>query len=121
EVTGLMNAIPKIVFSRTLTSADWNNSRLVKEATDEEVARLKSESAKDLFIFGSANLSDTLTTHGLIDEYRICIVPVVLGGGIPLFKPSAERLSLRLLESRPLASGGVILRYEPDRGASPAV
>ena len=116
-----MNATPKVAFSRTLTSAYWNNSRLVKEASGAESARLKGESPKDLFIFGSANLSNTFTRQGLIDEYRICTVPVVLGGGVPLFKTSAERLSLRLLTSKPLATGGVILRYEPDRVATSAV
>lgn len=114
EVADLMNAIPKIVFSHTLTSAYWNNTRLITEPAETEVARLKNEPGNDLYIFGSANLSDAFVKHGLIDEYRICVAPLVLGGGNPLFKPSSERLKLRLLESKPLKSGGVILRYEPD-------
>lgn len=113
-VAGLMNSVPKLVFSHTLTSANWNNTRLVKEPAEVEVARLKGESGKDLYIFGSANLSDTFIKHGLIDEFRICVAPLVLGGGSPLFKPSSKRTALRLLEAKPLKSGGVILRYEPE-------
>ena len=110
EVADFMNKIPKIVFSRTLTKADWNNTRLVKENIEEEIAKLK-KSEKDSFIFGSADLSATLMKLGLIDEYRICVVPVILGGGTPLFKPNTEQLKLQLLNTQVLKNGGVILRY----------
>src|SRR5207253_6631773 len=112
EIADFMNSVPKVVFSRTMEKAEWNNSRLVKGNAEEEVARLKKQSGKDLFIFGSANLLATLTRNGLIDEYRLCLAPVVLGGGNPLFKESPEHLKLKLTEARPLKSGGVILRYE---------
>jgi len=115
EVADLMNNIPKVVFSRTLDKAEWNNTRLVKADAQNEVAQLKQQPGKDLFIFGSANLSSTLIQHGLIDEYRLGLTPLVLGGGNPLFKPSPQRLRMRLLEARPLKSGCVILRYEPYR------
>lgn len=115
EVADFMNSIPKVVFSRTLTEAEWSNTRLVKSNAQDEVASLKQQPGKDLFIFGSAGLSSTLMGNGLIDEYRLGLTPVVLGGGNPLFKPSQERLRLRLLEARPLKSGCVILRYEPQR------
>jgi len=111
EIADFMNSVPKVVFSRTMKSAEWNNSRLVKGNAEEEVAKLKRQPGKDLFIFGSANLSATLTRKGLIDEYRLCLAPVVLGGGNPLFKESPERLKLKLVESRPLKSGGVLLYY----------
>ena len=88
EIADFMNNIPKVVFSRTLEKADWNNTRLVKTNAEEEVAKLKQQPGKDLFIFGSANLSATLTQKGLIDEYRLGINPIVLGGGNPLFKPN---------------------------------
>jgi dihydrofolate reductase len=114
EIAEFMNAVPKVVFSRTLSKADWNNSRLVKDKAEEEVKRLKDQAGKDLFIFGSANLSSTLTRAGLIDEYRLCVAPVVLGGGNPLFKASPTWLKMKLLEARPLKSGGVILRYQPN-------
>ena len=113
EVADFMNSIPKVVFSTTLHHAEWSNTRLVKANAQAEVASLKQQSGKDLFIFGSANLSSTLIRHGLIDEYRLGLTPVVLGGGSSLFKPGPQRLRMRLLEARPMKSGCVILRYEP--------
>src|SRR2546428_12069134 len=115
EVADFMNTIPKIVFSKTLKKAEWNNTRLVKGKPEEEVAKLKQQPGKDLFVFGSANLSATLLAHGLFDEIDLALAPVVLCGGNPLFKSSADRIKMTLLEARPLKSGGVILRYEPDR------
>ena len=112
EIPDFMNSVPKFVFSRTLAKADWNNTTLVQENVEAEVARLKERPGKDLFIFGSAKLVSTLP--GLIDECRLCVTPVVLGGGNPMFKASPTRMPLRLLEARPLASGGVILRYAPE-------
>ena len=110
EVAGFMNSIPKIVFSTTLQKAEWNNTRLVKGNIEKEIAALK-QSEKDSYIFGSADLSVTLMKLGLIDEYRICVVPVVLGGGTPLFKTNPEQLKLQLLSTQVLKNGGVILRY----------
>jgi len=83
----------------------------VKGIAEEEVARLKQEPGKDLFIFGSADLTGSLTKQGLIEEYRIGLNPLVLGGGAPMFKPSGERMRLKLLEARPMQSGVVLLRY----------
>lgn len=114
-VADFMNSIPKVVFSRTLERAEWNNTRLVKDSAVEEVSKLKQMPGKDLYIFGSANLSSTFTQHDLIDEYRLGLNPLVLGGGNPLFKPGQERTRMKLLEARPLKSGVVILRYQPDR------
>jgi dihydrofolate reductase len=113
EIAQFMNALPKIVFSRSLESADWINTRLVRENVPDEVRKLKEETDKDLFVFGSADLSATLIRHGLFDEYRIGINPIVLGGGNPLFKETPDRLRLTLTESRPLRSGVVILHYRP--------
>lgn len=110
-IADFMNRLPKVVFSRTLESADWNNTRLLRGDAAEEVAALKQETGKDLFVFGSAKLCDSLMRRGLFDELRICIVPVVLRNGTPLFKPDGPRQDLTLLDSRPLATGGVILRY----------
>ena len=114
EVADFMNSLPKVVFSRTLEKADWNNTRLVKANAEEEVAELKRQPGKDLFVFGSANLSSTLMRNGLFDEYRLGINPVILGGGNPLFKLNPNRMKLKLLEARPLKSGCVILRYQPE-------
>jgi dihydrofolate reductase len=107
-------------FLRNAEKADWNNTTLVKKNAVEEVTKLKQQSAlpaggsgNDLYIFGSANLSSTLTQHGLIDEYRLCLTPLILGRGNPLFKTNPERMKMKLVEARPLQSGGVILRYQP--------
>ncbi len=113
EVAQLMNSIPKVVFSTTLDRADWNNTRLVRGNPVEEVPKLKNDSSKDIFLFGSATLASSLTPVGLIDEYRLCQTPVVLGKGTPLFKPSGRWTRMRLLDARPLKSGAIILRYEP--------
>ena len=106
-----MNDVPKVVFSRTLEEATWKNTRLVRREAADEIAELKRGDGKDLFVFGSAKLSDSLLRLGLFDELRICIAPVVLGTGTPLFKPGSPRQNLTLVESRPLATGGIILRY----------
>ena len=113
EVANFMNGLPKFVFSRTLASADWQNTRLVRDDLAATVARLKRDTAKDIFIFGSAGLCSSLIPHGLIDEFRIGICPVLLGSGTPLFKPAAERVKLKLTDSRPLSTGIVINRYVP--------
>ena len=76
-----MNSLPKLVFSRMLEKADWTNSRLIKENAVEEVKKLKQESGKAMFIFGSADLSDKFLQAELVDEIRVYIVPVVLGSG----------------------------------------
>jgi dihydrofolate reductase len=112
EIADLMNGISKIVFSTTLENADWSNTTLVRDRAENEIVRLKQQPGKNALIFGSANLSATLTTHGLIDEYRLCVAPVVLGAGNPLFKPSPNRLKMKLMDTQRLRSGGVILRYE---------
>ncbi len=113
EVADAMNRIPKIVFSKTLAKADWNNTKLVKEDAPAYIRQLKREDGRDLFVFGSAGLSAALLREGLFDELRLCLVPVVLGAGKPLFKPGSSKLPMKLIEARPLKTGGVILRYQP--------
>jgi dihydrofolate reductase len=114
EIAERMNRIRKMVFSSTLDRADWSNTTLVRECVAGEVARLKEQSGKDILVFGSAALSATLMEHGLIDEYRLGLAPVVLGGGNPLFKPSSKKTAMELIEARPLKSGCVLLRYRPE-------
>jgi len=115
EIADFMNTIPKVVFSRTLKKADWNNTTLVKENTVEQVVKLKRQPGKNLFVFGSADLSSMLLKHGLFDELDLAVAPLLLGRGNPLFKTSPDRLKMKLLGARPLKSGGVILRYQPER------
>ena len=113
EIADLMNSIQKIVFSRSLAKADWRNTRIVNGDAAQEMAKLKNASGQNLYVFGSADLSATFMQHDLFDEYRLCIVPVVLGTGTPLFKPSVAGKRLKLRGSRQLASGGVIVEYGP--------
>src|SRR5258708_34987361 len=112
EVADLMNALPKVVFSRSLTKSDWNNTQLFGDDVPGTVARLKRESAGDILLFGSADLAASLIPHRLIDELRIALNPIILGAGAPLFKP-CEPVKLKLLDSRTLSSGIVIVRYAP--------
>jgi len=112
EIAEAMNNAPKAVVSTTLTSADWNNTRLL--GSIGEVAGLKQDPRhKNIFVFGSAKLTSSLRQAGLIDEYRICLAPILLGAGAPLFKAGDERQRLKLLQARPITGGGVILFYEP--------
>lgn len=112
EVTRYMNALPKLVASRTLTSSDWNNTRVTADIVGE-IAKLRSAPGKDVLVFGSAELIDALLKERQIDELMLAVVPVRLGAGTPFFKPGSERQKLDLLENRPLKNGTVILRYAP--------
>ena len=112
-VAGLMNAKPKIVFSRTLQKVEWNNSRLIKEFIPDEINKLKEQSGKDLIIFGSADLAASMMKASLIDEYRIMLNPVALGEGKSLFKGLQERLNLELFNTRTFKSGNILLYYRP--------
>ena len=114
-IADFMNSARKFVATRTLDKAEWNNTSLIRDNVPEGVARLKEESGKDIFVFGSANLSSTLMSQGLFDEYRIGVNPVVLGSGTSLFKNGSDKLNLKLLETRPLKSGVVVLHYAPAR------
>ncbi len=116
RIADFMNGVEKVVFSRTLVNAAWSNTRLISENVPEEVGRLKEGDGGDIFVFGSADFSATLMQHSLIDEYRIGLNPIVLGSGIPLFKETPGRRPLKLIESRPLESGVVILHYVPGPG-----
>jgi dihydrofolate reductase len=117
----LMNSVPKIVFSRTLEEATWNNTRLVREGAEDEVARLKREDGGDLYVIGSADLSASLMARDLFDEYRLCIAPTVLGAGTPLFKPTTNPKPFRTREARTLKTGGILLFCEPAVGSMDGV
>jgi dihydrofolate reductase len=114
EVADLMNEISKVVFSATLEKAAWRHTRLVRRSAPDEIALLKRQPGRDMLIFGSAELSAALWPRRLIDEYRLCLAPLVLGAGTPLFKPSSGRMKMKLLQVTPLGSGGVVLRYQPE-------
>src|SRR5690606_34794249 len=107
EIANLMNAIPKLVFSKTLKSADWNNTTLINENASAEISKLKAQGDGDMYVFGSANLSETFINDHLFDEYRIGIAPVILGSGRPLFRQGAAAENLSLISAQRLSTGGV--------------
>jgi dihydrofolate reductase len=111
EIADLMNKIPKLVFSKTLKAADWNNTTLIMENASAEIRRIKEEGGNDMYVFGSANLSETLINDDLFDEYRIGIAPVILGSGRPLFRQGITPKNLSLISTQQLSTGGVVLKY----------
>ena len=115
EIAGLMNSLPKIVISKTLEKAEWNNTRIIKDNLQEEILNLKKQPGKDLAVFGSANLLSTLMQMDLVDEHRVMVAPIILARGNPLFKDAAHKINLRLIRSRIFDSGNVLLYYEPVR------
>ncbi|MEZ0470682.1 dihydrofolate reductase family protein [Luteimonas salinilitoris] len=110
-VADMMNSVEKAVTTRTLEAADWNNTRLLKGDAADAVRGLKAETGKDIYVFGSADLLASLLKAGLVDEYRVCVAPVVLGAGTPLFKSQDNEVHMHLASARPLKTGGVILTY----------
>jgi dihydrofolate reductase len=108
-----MNALPKIVFSKTLPGVEWQNTRLVKENIPEEIQKLKAQPGKDMIIFGSSDLAVTLIEHGLLDEFRVMVNPIVLGKGKTLFTGIQNTLELELVKTTIFRSGNVLLYYRP--------
>jgi dihydrofolate reductase len=115
EIAEKMNNLPKIVFSRTLQTVEWKNSRLVKGNVAEEISRLKQLPGKDMVILGSATIASLLMQQGLVDEYRVILQPVLLGSGSPLFKDITERIQLKLISAKAFGSGVVLLSYQRAR------
>ena len=112
SVTGeLMNALPKVVFSSTLTDLEWSNTRVTDRPAEEEIPELKGEAGKDLVVFGGASFARSLAVHGLIDEYRINVQPVALGDGLPLLHGLPEPQRLELVSSTAWADGPITQTY----------
>jgi dihydrofolate reductase len=109
-----MNSLPKYVASTTLSEVTWN-ATLIKGDLAEELSRLKQEAGQDVLIFGSGELVHTLHERDLIDEYRLMIFPIVLGSGKRLFPGGNEKKVLKLVETRTLGTGVVLLTYQPDK------
>jgi dihydrofolate reductase len=107
-----MNSLPKVVFSRSLAKAAWNNTRIVKGDLAAEVGKLKAEQGPGMVIMGSGTIVSKLAQADMIDEYQFVVIPIVLGGGRSLFEGS-KRLDLTLRESRSFANGNVFLSYAP--------
>ena len=104
----------KVVFSRTLKDVTWRNSHLLHEFDPREIDAMKTKPGADMIIFGSGSIVSQLTEHGLIDEYRFVVSPILLGSGRPLLSNVPTSLGLDLLEATEYRSGNVVLRYAPD-------
>ena len=113
EYAQQLNAMRKIVFSKTLSHVEWNNSVLLHEIDPEEITKMKQEPGRDMVIYGSASIVQTLTNLGLVDRYRLLIFPIVLGSGKPLFHDISHKMKLSLISSTTHPSGVVVLVYEP--------
>ena len=110
----VINKIPKIVFSRTLKNVDWKSSTIAKRDLKEEVLELKQQPGKDILI-GSRSLIIQLMNLNLINEYQLCIHPVVAGNGLPLFENINDRTILKLIKTKTFGGGAVTLYYEPNK------
>jgi dihydrofolate reductase len=106
-----MNSMPKVVFSRTLKQASWNNTQLVKGDLAAEIRKMKKETGPDMVILGSGTLVSQLTQEGLIDEYQIVVNPIVLGKGRTMFDGINEKRRLKLTKTRAFGNGNVLLCY----------
>jgi dihydrofolate reductase len=115
EIARLMNDIPKFIFSRTLKSVDWNNATLVHGNASEEISKLKKRGNSELYLFGSADLSETFINDNQFDELRIGVAPVILGSGRPLFRSKGVLpKKLTLISTQQLSTGGAILKYKTE-------
>lgn len=107
-----MNRMQKVVFSRTMTKASWQNTTLVKDDIAAAVRSMKAGSGPGMVILGSGSIVAQLTQAGLIDEYQMVVNPVVLGGGKTMFAGLEEKVALRLTSTKPFQNGNVVLSYE---------
>jgi dihydrofolate reductase len=107
-----IDKVPKIVFSRTLKNTGWDSARLSDQSLEEEALELKRQSGKDIFV-GSRSLIIQLMKLNLIDEFQLCVHPVVAGSGLPLFENINDRTVFKLIKTKTFSGGAVTLYYEP--------
>ena len=112
EFALVIDKIPKIVFSHTLKHVEWESAKLTNRDLEEEILEHKQQSGKDILV-GSPSLIVALTQLGLIDEYQLCVHPVIVGNGLPLFKNINDKTILKLLKTKSFSSGAIVLYYEP--------
>jgi len=114
EFADYMNNTPKYVVSKTLEEPlEWNNSTLIKGNVVEEITELKQRSGKDISISGSGTLVRSLLADGLLDELRLMVHPIVVGGGKRLFEDEGDRKALELVDSKTFSTGVIYLTYQP--------
>ena len=116
-----VNATPKIVFSKKLDRAPWgtwDEAQVVNNSAARELAKLTRQAGKDVLIWGSLSVAQSLMNQALIDEYQLVVCPVVLGGGRPLFQDKVDKFELKLLEATLFDRGAVLLKYRPPHARS---
>ncbi|MEO7176839.1 MAG: dihydrofolate reductase family protein [Saprospiraceae bacterium] len=113
EIAKGINSAEKIVFSRTLKVADWNNARIIGEDMIKKIKELKKTEGNDMTLLGSGSILSQLSDAGLIDQYDIMIDPVAIGQGAPIFQSIQNQLNLKLKSQRVFASGTILLQYVP--------
>ena len=106
-----MNSMPKVVVSSTLTDPTWQNTTVISGDLPAAIAQLKAEAAGDILVNGSAQLVHALTEHGLVDEWRLMVFPIVLGSGKRIFGETAQPAKLELVDAKRLATGTQYLTY----------
>jgi dihydrofolate reductase len=116
EFAVAIDKIPKIVFSRTLQHVDWKSSTLAQSSPSEELSRLRASGSGDILV-GSPGLINLLTQLDLIDEYQLCVHPVIAGKGMLLFKAISEKKILELVSTKPFKSGAIVLYYRKSGNA----
>ncbi len=114
QVAERMNNMPKLVFSRKLREAAWNNTRVFNGDIAGEIRRMKQETGPDMTILGSGSIVSQLAPESLIDEYQTVVVPIVLGSGKTMFAGIKEKINLKMIQVRTFANGNVLLRYKLD-------
>src|SRR6266487_4624105 len=112
EFAVTIDNIPKIVFSRTLKNVEWKTAKLAKKDIKEEVLEIKQGAGKDILV-GSPSLIVACMNLNLIDEFQLCVHPIILGNGLPLFKNINDRINLKLLKTKTFGCGAITLYYEP--------
>jgi len=117
EFSLIMDKVPKIVFSHTLKNVEpiaigWESAKLANRVLEEEVLYLKQQSGKDIYV-GSRSIIIQLMKLNLIDEFQLCVHPVIAGSGLPLFENLNDRTILKLIKSKTFSGGAIILYYEP--------
>jgi dihydrofolate reductase len=115
EFAVTMNSIPKVVFSRTLKTVEWETARLAKRDIKEEVLELRQQPGKPILV-GSRSLIVTLLNLNLIDEFQLCVQPIIAGRGLPLLDNISDRIDLKLLKTKTFtSSGSMLFYYEPKK------
>jgi dihydrofolate reductase len=120
EIAHALNSRPKYVASTSLTEPAWDGTTVLGADVAAEVAKLKAQPGGEILVVGSSELAQTLMEHGLVDEYRLLVHPIVLGGGKKLFRDGATAIPMHLVDAKASTSGLVLLTYRPDAQAAHA-